>query len=149
MEITASIQQLKGVGEKTAQRFQGLNIASVEDLLRYFPRDYLSYDPPVAIKALEEAEGMITVAGHIQSRPAVRYGNRMKITTVMIRDQDAHSSCCGSICLFWQILCGPAVIICFGDGYRLRAPGSAWYSRRSILRRHTRKKCTACSPCMH
>ncbi len=95
MEITASIQQLKGVGEKTAQRFQGLNIASVEDLLRYFPRDYLSYDPPVAIKALEEAEGMITVAGHIQSRPAVRYGNRMKITTVMIRDQD------GALQLLW------------------------------------------------
>lgn len=37
------IQYIKGVGEKRAADFKKLGVASVEDLLRYYPRDYVDY----------------------------------------------------------------------------------------------------------
>ena len=37
-ETNAPITDIKGVGEKTAKYFQKLQIATVEDLIRHFPR---------------------------------------------------------------------------------------------------------------
>ena len=37
------IQYIKGVGEKRAADFKKLGVSTVEDLLRYYPRDYVDY----------------------------------------------------------------------------------------------------------
>ena len=37
------IQYIKGVGEKRAADFKKLGVATVEDLIRYYPRDYVDY----------------------------------------------------------------------------------------------------------
>lgn len=90
MELTAPITAIKGIGEKTAARFAALGIVSVQDLLLYFPRDYMAYEQPLSTSKLSEEEGFAAVEGVVQGRPVVRFGNQMKITVATIRD-DAGS----------------------------------------------------------
>ncbi len=89
------LQSLKGIGEKTAQKFSSLGLDTVSDLIHYYPRDYMAYEPPVSIRELGDKEGYVTIAGYVQSRPIVRQGNRMKITTVMVKDE------AGAVQLLW------------------------------------------------
>lgn len=46
MRIFEDIKKIKGIGDKTAALFQKLNICTVEDLLNYYPRTYVSYEEP-------------------------------------------------------------------------------------------------------
>lgn len=48
--LRQNIRALKGVGEKRAQCYERLGIASVYSLLRFYPRDYIDYSAPVAIR---------------------------------------------------------------------------------------------------
>lgn len=47
------IQYLKGVGEKRAQQFQKLGVATVDDLLHFYPRAYEDWSHPVSILGAE------------------------------------------------------------------------------------------------
>ena len=49
-----NIQQLKGIGEKTAVPFAKAGIFNIEDLLRYYPRAYEIYESPVAVDEMED-----------------------------------------------------------------------------------------------
>lgn len=49
MDLTTNIQSIKGVGEKSAALFAKLNIYTVQDLLRFYPRGYETFDAPVDI----------------------------------------------------------------------------------------------------
>ena len=42
MDLTKSIMELKGIGEKNAALFHKLNIETIEDLLYHFPADLRS-----------------------------------------------------------------------------------------------------------
>ena len=44
MVETTDIRELKGIGEKTQQLFAKLNIYTVGDLIRYYPRGYDVYE---------------------------------------------------------------------------------------------------------
>ena len=54
MNEYTGIREIKGIGEKTERMFQKLNIRTVGDLIRYFPRGYDIYEEPVAVAELEE-----------------------------------------------------------------------------------------------
>lgn len=95
MKDNISLKNIKGVGEKTAQKFSSLGIHTILDLIRYYPRDYMAYEAPVSVKELREKEGYVTIAGYVQSRPVVRQANRMKITTVTVKDET------GAVQLLW------------------------------------------------
>ena len=43
------VQYLKGVGEKRAAQLAKLGIVTVEDLLRFYPRDYIDYTNPCGV----------------------------------------------------------------------------------------------------
>ena len=43
------IRYLKGVGEKRAALLEKLGIHSVEDLLEFYPRDYVDYSKPYPV----------------------------------------------------------------------------------------------------
>ena len=43
MNEYTGIREIKGIGEKTERTFQKLNIRTVGDLIRYFPRGYDIY----------------------------------------------------------------------------------------------------------
>ena len=75
-----SITVLKGIGEKTAERFAAAGICSVQDLIDYYPVRYEQYEPPCEIT--ETADGQITaVCGFLERQPTVRRAGAMTITT--------------------------------------------------------------------
>ena len=64
MNELSRISDLKGVGDKTEKLFQKLNIYTIGDLLRYYPRGYEIYEKPVLIQDAEEGK-VVTVTGNI------------------------------------------------------------------------------------
>lgn len=74
------IKTLKGVGEKTAALFQKLNIATAEELVSYYPRDYEQFSEPVSL--MEAPDGELTaVVGKIAGNVATRHVRGLSITT--------------------------------------------------------------------
>lgn len=74
------IKTLKGVGEKTAALFQKLNIATAEELVCYYPRDYEQFSEPVSL--MEAPDGELTaVVGKIAGNVATRHVRGLSITT--------------------------------------------------------------------
>lgn len=56
MDLTTNIQNLKGIGEKSASLFAKLNIHTVGDLLNFYPRGYETFEAPVLVKEAAEGE---------------------------------------------------------------------------------------------
>ncbi|MFI3201286.1 MAG: ATP-dependent DNA helicase RecG [Eubacteriales bacterium] len=71
MKIEDPILSLKGIGGKTQQLFEKLEIITIEDLLYHFPSRYEYYDNPMSIqKAALEDVGIVevTVAKQLESK---------------------------------------------------------------------------------
>lgn len=73
MELSSSIESVKGIGEKTAKLFNKLHIFTVEDLIRAYPRDYLSYEEP---RGLAGAPVGIRVALYLEIKSYVNSEKR-------------------------------------------------------------------------
>ncbi len=50
MDLTTDIQNIKGIGDKSAALFAKLNIQTVGDLLKFYPRGYETFEAPVNVK---------------------------------------------------------------------------------------------------
>ncbi|MGX8715266.1 MAG: ATP-dependent DNA helicase RecG [Lachnospiraceae bacterium] len=70
------LTDLKGVGPKTLEKLSGAGINTLQDLLCWYPRDYISYEEARPIGDLAEDETAI-VEGHFRSTPVTRrYGGK-------------------------------------------------------------------------
>lgn len=88
--LDASVQYIRGVGEKRAQILGKFNVETVEDLLYYFPRRYLDRSTITQIKDLRN--GMIaTVVGKVESVEMVR-GRRPRVVA-LIGDSTGFIKC--------------------------------------------------------
>ncbi len=85
MKITDRVDCLKGVGPKTAVLFEKLKVHTIEDLLRLYPRTYLSYDEPVDIMDAEIGS-RVTIRGTIQSYVDVKRIRSLTLVTCMVKD---------------------------------------------------------------
>ncbi len=94
MNITDSIGSMKGVGPKTAALFAKLNIYTVEDLIRFYPRTYLSYKEPVDVREAEVGE-RVAVRASIQSYVDIKKIRNLRLVTCMAKDAS------GSVKLLW------------------------------------------------
>ncbi len=54
MQLSDSVDSVKGIGEKTKALFEKLNVSTVGQLLTYYPRDYETFSPPMPIASLKE-----------------------------------------------------------------------------------------------
>ncbi len=79
------IQQLKGVGDKTAKLFYKLHIETVEDLLKYYPRDYETFHPPVKISEADVGS-TVAVCATVCGIPNVKKVRNLTIMNVVIKD---------------------------------------------------------------
>ena len=84
VELT-KISELKGIGEKTEKLFGRLGIATVGDLIRYYPRGYDVYDEPIPISEASEGR-VVTVTGAIFGRVQVSGSRNMQVTTIYVKD---------------------------------------------------------------
>ena len=85
MKITDSIMSLKGVGQKTATLFAKKNVYTIEDLLKFYPRNYLSYAEPVDIREAETGS-RVAIEASIQSYVDVRKIRSLTLVTCQVKD---------------------------------------------------------------
>lgn len=94
MDRFSTIDNLKGVGDKSRKLFEKLEIHTLDDLLTYYPRDYRKFEEPVRIQNVQAGQNVAILAQAI--RPlSVQYVKRMQITTAQLGDGD------GSIMARW------------------------------------------------
>ena len=70
MNEQSTISSLKGIGEKTEKLFQKLNIFTIGELLRHFPRGYEVYEEATPIAEIDEGR-TVTVTGAIYGKVQV------------------------------------------------------------------------------
>lgn len=84
MNLSTSLEKVKGVGEKTAAQLAAAGLHTVEDLIAFLPRAYEDYSNVTRIADI--APGKVTVKARcekVETRP-VRRG--MKVTTATLAD---------------------------------------------------------------
>ena len=84
MKLTDSVLVLKGIGQKTADLFEKMNLKTIEDLLFYFPRGYEKYQEPIVINQL--FDGMNAFCGKVDGRPVSKKVRHLTITTLSVSD---------------------------------------------------------------
>ena len=90
MSDAIPVNRIKGVGEKTAALFGKINVYTVDDLIRHYPRDYETYDAPVSI--LETSPGSVqAVYGQITAIPNVKKVRNLSILNVILKDDKGDS----------------------------------------------------------
>lgn len=81
-----SLRSLKGVGEKTEKLFQKAGVFSVDDLLRYYPRNYDTYEEPQNISDIKEGE-INVIKGFVASGVYVNQVRNLQVISVTFSDQ--------------------------------------------------------------
>ncbi len=85
MDDSTSILELKGIGEKSQKLFAKVNISTVGELLRYYPRDYETFREPTPIAQTKTGEVcaiLATVCGTVN----VKKVRSLTILNVLVRD---------------------------------------------------------------
>lgn len=94
MKPDDSVSVIKGVGDKTAAAFSRLGVSTVGDLLRFYPRTYVTYKEPVDISAVRVGERQ-SVRVFISSRPEIKKLRGLTLVVVYAKDYS------GTIKLTW------------------------------------------------
>lgn len=90
MSDAIPVNRIKGVGEKTAALFGKINVYTIDDLIRHYPRDYETYDAPVSI--WETSPGNVqAVYGQITAIPNVKKVRNLSILNAILKDDNGDS----------------------------------------------------------
>lgn len=85
MDLSASVETIKGVGPRTAEALARVNLKTVGDLLYVLPRVYENYQATVPIAELQP--GKVMIRGKISDLRVIRTSKkRLTITQGTIRD---------------------------------------------------------------
>lgn len=85
MQLTDSLGTIKGIGEKTEQKFHKLSLFSVNDLIEHYPRGYEVYEMPKPISSAMEGTTIAIEAG-IATIAEIKKIRNLQIITCMVRD---------------------------------------------------------------
>ena len=90
MSDAIPVNRIKGVGEKTAALFGKINVYTVDDLIRHYPRAYETYGAPVSIR--ETSPGSVqAVYGQITAIPNVKKVRNLSILNAILKDDNGDS----------------------------------------------------------
>lgn len=87
MRLDSDIKEIKGIGEKSAAVFAKAGVYTVNDLIRYFPRDYEEFHAPVSFEQLA-AEEVQAVAAFVTKQPSVVRAGKYQITTATVTENN-------------------------------------------------------------
>ncbi len=85
MKASDSISCIKGIGEKTEKTFSKLGISTVDELIHYYPRTYITYNEPSSIGELVTGCRQAVYAT-VNSRPEVKKVRGFTITVLYAKD---------------------------------------------------------------
>ena len=88
MNLKSSVKELKGIGEKTSVPFAKAGIFNIEDLLRYYPRAYETYESPVEVDEMEDC-GKYAVHAWVQSVSPVKRFKHYQIFSAQLQVGEA------------------------------------------------------------
>ena len=94
MQLTDSINQIKGIGEKTTALYRKLKIYTIENLLEHYPRYYLTYGEPVTIADVPIGE-RVAIRATVNSYVEIKKMRTLNVVTFMAKDYT------GSIKMLW------------------------------------------------
>ncbi len=80
MDDNRDIKDLKGIGDKTASLYHKVGIYTYGDLMCYYPRDYMKYDPPVTLSN-DRIGSFVFARVRLNSRPLMRKAGRMAVVS--------------------------------------------------------------------
>ncbi|MFT3984115.1 MAG: ATP-dependent DNA helicase RecG [Lachnospiraceae bacterium] len=83
MELKTDILELKGIGQKTVTPYHKLGIYSFEDLLYYYPRDYVKYEH---IQPLSDAliDQVCFFKARVMKQPLMRRAGKLQVVTAQL-----------------------------------------------------------------
>lgn len=85
MKLTTPLEQIKGVGPKTAQALAAAGLTTVSDALNFLPRAYDDYSTAVNITDLQP--GKVTVKARCESVSTRIVRRGLRITTAVLADK--------------------------------------------------------------
>ena len=85
MDLGASIEEVKGIGPKTADVLHKAGIFTLRDLVYHLPRDYEDFQQAQSIAALRP--GNVTLKAKVESITTRRMRRNLSITEATLRDQ--------------------------------------------------------------
>lgn len=85
MEMTDSIRQIKGIGEKMEKLFAKVGVHTVEELLHYYPREYEVVENFVPLAGLREGQ-TATVEVVLENTPKIHRVRNLKVLSVYAHD---------------------------------------------------------------
>ncbi len=94
MRLTDSIDELKGIGDKTKALYRKLKINTIEDLLEHYPRTYLKYDEPVDIAEAPVGE-RVAIRATVNSYVELKKMRTLTVASFQAKDYT------GSLKLVW------------------------------------------------
>lgn len=83
MNFSDDIITIKGIGEKSAPLFRKLGMNTVEDVINYFPRDYVYYEPEIDDKD-SLRDDFLAIRAKVTSKPLLRSVRSLKIVTAKL-----------------------------------------------------------------
>lgn len=86
-----SVQYLKGVGEQRAKQFQKLDIVTLRDLVRHFPRGYEDWSQPMPLSAATPGEDSCIRAWATSAVSEYRVRKGMTLYRFTISDGEARA----------------------------------------------------------
>lgn len=84
MNFGTRLENIKGVGPKTAEQFAAARFHTVEDLITFFPRKHEDFSEVVAIADI--SPGKRTIKGRVTATDVKRVRRGMTVTTATIAD---------------------------------------------------------------
>lgn len=93
MNLSTPLENIKGVGKKTAELFQAANLLTVEDLIYFLPRKYEDYSEITAIKDIKP--GKITIKAKLENVRTRRVRRSLHITEAVAADET------GKVAVVW------------------------------------------------
>lgn len=82
-----NIDGIKGIGEKTKELFEKINIYDTKDLINYYPRNYDFFGKPVAIDTIDN-EKVVSIIGKFHNKLVPISKGRAKITSGIFVDEN-------------------------------------------------------------
>lgn len=85
MNVSSSVDSLKGIGEKTKKVFEQAGIFTILDLLHYYPRGYDTFKEPISISDINEGS-TICICAVIERQLTVRFVKQQQIASTVLQD---------------------------------------------------------------
>lgn len=85
MNIKDNVVSLKGVGPKTSGLFAKLNINTIDELLRFYPRNYLTYEKTCDIENAPVGE-RVAIKATINTYVDIKKIRKLTLVTCMVKD---------------------------------------------------------------